>query len=122
MTKDIVETFEMVQIQENNCERAILAASPLQFAVERFLHEAAIEESCKRITYGLVAQSLPQPKACQRQSHLAGNRSGKPLLRILQRFECFHSFIAGAAIILDVKDSYGVSLRHHGHTKIIRWN
>ena len=65
MTEGIVEALEMIEVDEQDRYRMVLADGALHFPLQRFLHEAAIEKPGQRIANGLVTQGLAKTQAGQ---------------------------------------------------------
>ena len=46
MTENVVESLEMVKVEEKNGQRLLFAGSDLQFSFKRFFEKASIEQLC----------------------------------------------------------------------------
>jgi hypothetical protein len=44
MTENVVESLEMVKVEEKNGQRLLFAGSDLQFSFKRFFEKASIEQ------------------------------------------------------------------------------
>ena len=65
VAEGIVEALEVIEVDEQDRYGMVLAHGALHFPLQRFLHEAAIEQPGQRIANGLVTQGLAKPQAGQ---------------------------------------------------------
>jgi hypothetical protein len=70
MTKTIIKSLEVVQVEEENGDRVFLATSQLQLSFERFFEESPIEQPSQWITNCLFTKGFAQLQAGQRKGDL----------------------------------------------------
>ncbi len=68
----VVEVLEVVQVEHDHSQRALLAGGPVQLALERLFQVAPIEQTGEGVTNGQVFQGLPEPKVRQARSNVFG--------------------------------------------------
>jgi hypothetical protein len=56
MSESIIESLEVVEVEEENGDRLFLASSQLQSSFERLLQEASIERASQRVTNRLLTR------------------------------------------------------------------
>jgi len=65
MSKNIIEAFEVIEIEENERERHPFAFRALQFFFQGFLHKAAIEQAREWVSNGLFPKRLAQAQVSE---------------------------------------------------------
>ncbi len=60
MSKGVVKILEVIKIDHDHSQGALVAGSPTNFQLERFFHEPAVEQAGQRITDRLAAQRFVQ--------------------------------------------------------------
>ena len=86
MAENIVESLEMVKVEEKDSQRLLFAAGDLQFSFERFLEKAPIEQVRQRIANRLFAKGLAQLQAGKGKGKLRGHADGQSLMGIPKSF------------------------------------
>src|SRR5579863_8842648 len=109
MAVGIVESLEMIEIQEHHYERVIPALCPLQLSVKSVLHEPAVVQSSERVTDGLSTESLSQKQASEREGNAPTHCDGQSLLGFLQSLESFGPAFTPALVVLDMQDTQRVA-------------
>src|SRR5207237_1175774 len=81
VTPGIVKVLEVIEIDQGDGDRVVLAAGTMQFPVQALLHNAAIEKAGERIANRLLTKRLPQPQTGQSQRDLSSHCTGESLPR-----------------------------------------
>ena len=82
MAESIIESLEVVEVEEKNGDGLLLATSYLQLSFERFLEESPVEQASQWITNRLFTKGLAQLETSQRKGDLRGRADGQLLLRV----------------------------------------
>jgi len=72
MAEDVIHFLEMIEIEQDDSQRAMAARLAPQFTLQRLFHVAAVEEACERIADALFAQHLPHADTGERQRKMLG--------------------------------------------------
>src|SRR5882724_388406 len=105
MPKGIIETLEMVQVNEQQRQRLILADGTMQLAVEAFLHEPPVKEAGQRIADRLVAKSFAKTQAGQGQRDLSRHGGGQALLQVLPSFRTSPGCRVGGVAVFKMQET-----------------
>src|SRR6202795_2006914 len=82
MAECVIESLEVVEVEEKKSDGLLLATSQLQLSFERFLQKTPVEQASQRITNRLFTKRFLQLQAGQRKSDLRGGADGQSLMRV----------------------------------------
>ena len=77
MSEVVVVAFEVIEVEHHDRKGTVFPASRVEFAVEEFLHVAAIVKTGKRVADGLEAERFPEAETGNRESDVFGDSGGE---------------------------------------------
>ena len=115
MAEGVIESLEVVEVQEKNGDGLLLATSQLQLSFERFFQEAPVKQASQRITNRLFTKRFPQLQAGQRKGDLRGRTDGQSLMRVPKTHRSGIVSELRRALEFEMQNANRVPLRDHWH-------
>ena len=113
MAESVIESLEMVEVEEKNGDGLLLATSQLQLSFERFLQESPVKQASQRITNRLFAEGFTQLQASQRKGDLRGCTDGQSLMRVPKTVCASLALEFRCGFEFQMQDANRVPLRYH---------
>src|SRR5438477_6774494 len=119
MAESVVESLEVVEVEEKNCKRLVFSAGQLQFSVERFFEEASVEQPSQRIANGLFPKLFAQLQAGQGKRNLRGGAGSQSLARTTKALRPRIGGWLCCLLELEMQNPKRVSLPDHGNAQTL---